>query len=79
MRLENGEFVITVKDDGPGIPAGAADKVFDPFFTTHEHSLGLGLPSALRIVTAHRGRIVLDGQSSEGASISVILPADPAP
>jgi signal transduction histidine kinase len=78
-EVENDHFVIAVKDYGQGIPPAAVDKIFDPFFTTREHSLGLGLPVALRIVTEHGGRIAVDCRESDGTCISVILPVGAAP
>ena len=73
-RSVGNQVVIAVEDNGRGIPAGAADRIFEPFFTTREHSLGLGLPAALRIVTEHGGKLQVDCWRSEGVCISVILP-----
>jgi signal transduction histidine kinase len=76
-RVADEKFIITVKDQGRGIPPAAVDKVFDPFFTTYEHSLGLGLPMAQRIVSQHGGQIKVDCQQRDGTCISVILPKSP--
>jgi two-component system sensor histidine kinase HydH len=69
------QVVVTITDQGRGIAPGTIDKIFDPFFSTHEHHLGLGLPLALRVVTEHGGRIVVDCNESEGTSVSIALPA----
>ena len=73
-RLDDGNAVITVKDQGRGIPAEVLDKIFDPFFTTRENNLGLGLAVALHIVTGHGGKIVVEPYSDKGACVSVMLP-----
>lgn len=76
-RVADEKFIITVKDHGRGIPPAAVDQIFDPFFSTYENSLGLGLPMARRIVTQHGGQIAVDCQQLEGTCISVILPSAP--
>jgi two-component system, NtrC family, sensor histidine kinase HydH len=73
-RTLDDQVVITITDQGQGIAPGAIDKIFDPFFSTHEHHLGLGLPLALRVVTEHGGRIAVDRNESEGTSVSIALP-----
>jgi signal transduction histidine kinase len=78
-RLEGSVVVITVKDSGKGIPAAERDKIFDPFFTTRHPSLGLGLPIALRVVTAHGGGMSVSGVPDRGTTVTVTLPVDPAP
>jgi signal transduction histidine kinase len=74
-RTVDNEVLITIADQGQGIAPGAIDKIFDPFFSTHEHHLGLGLAVALRIVTDHGGRIRVNCNGSEGTSVSITLPA----
>ena len=54
------KLIFRVKDYGLGIPAAAVDKIFEPFFSTRERSLGLGLPAALRVVKDHGGIILVD-------------------
>ncbi|MEQ8967966.1 MAG: ATP-binding protein [Azospirillaceae bacterium] len=67
--------VITVIDNGPGLPEGDRDALFRPFFTTKAKGLGLGLALARRIVEDHRGTIVAGPAPGGGARFSVHLPA----
>lgn len=67
---------IVVADDGPGVAADLADKVFDPLFTTKAAGKGTGVGLALcnRIVVSHGGSIHLDQRSSVGARFVIELP-----
>ena len=48
---------IAIADEGPGIPSEVREKIFIPFFTTKSRGSGLGLPTAKRLIEAHRGNI----------------------
>ena len=63
-------------DDGPGIPAGQLDKVFDPFFTTRgaKGGTGLGLSICHGIVAEHGGKIRARSKPGKGATFVVELP-----
>lgn len=54
-----GALQVVVADDGPGVPTGEREAVFDRFVSTDGGS-GLGLPIARGIVQAHGGRLVVD-------------------
>ena len=73
-RVENDQAVIRVRDYGAGIPSVLREKVFEPFFSTHEKSLGLGLPVARQIIAEHGGRIMLEPVSDSGTCVSMFLP-----
>ena len=66
---------ITVADDGPGISADPADQVFEPYMSTKETGLGLGLAICRRIVEAHGGQISAANRSAKGAVFTVHLPS----
>lgn len=65
---------ITVTDDGPGLPKDLADKIFDPYVSTKDTGLGLGLAICRRIVEAHGGRIAAQNAPAGGAVFVVELP-----
>ncbi len=71
------ELILTVEDDGPGIPAALHQSVFQPFFTTRSgNSTGLGLSVVSRIVALHQGRVELSNRATAGARFEIVLPAD---
>jgi signal transduction histidine kinase len=76
-RDHNPGFVlVTVKDNGPGIPKEIQEKIWVSFFTTKSGSggTGLGLSSVMRIVNQHGGNISLESEAGQGALFSVRLP-----
>jgi signal transduction histidine kinase len=77
VRAESDErFVrVTVADDGPGLPAEAAQEP-KPFFTTKPGGLGLGLPMSIKIVHLHQGQLRLLERTPRGLLVEVGLPLD---
>jgi signal transduction histidine kinase len=55
-----GDARITVDDDGPGVAADVATKIFDPYVTTKEHGTGLGLAIVKKTLLEHGGDVTLD-------------------
>ena len=77
-RDDNPNFVlVTVKDNGPGIPKEIQEKIWVSFFTTKGGSggTGLGLSSVMQIVNQHGGKISLESETGKGATFFVRLPA----
>jgi signal transduction histidine kinase len=66
--------VITVSDNGPGIPPEVTDRIFSPFFTTKPQGSGLGLAIVRKIVDAHDGRIDVGERPGGGTVFRVTLP-----
>jgi signal transduction histidine kinase len=69
---------LEVTDTGRGIGDEEAKKIFEPFYTTKEQGLGLGMPYAKKIIDQHAGTISLKSQPGEGTTISITLQAPPA-
>jgi signal transduction histidine kinase len=74
-RREEGRVLVSVTDQGCGIPADNVDKLFDPFFTTKTDGTGLGLSIVHRIVEAHDGLVYVDSTPGVGSSFTISLPA----
>jgi two-component system NtrC family sensor kinase len=76
---EDGGMVLTVADNGPGVPPEVRGRVFDPFFTTKPEGVGTGVGLSLcrSIVTAHGGVIALAETPGGGATIRIVLPPGP--
>jgi signal transduction histidine kinase len=69
-----GSVILTVSDDGPGVPEEISDRIFSPFFTTKPRGSGLGLSIVRKIVDAHEGRIDLQVGGGWGTTFRVTLP-----
>jgi PAS domain S-box-containing protein len=71
------DVVIDVDDNGPGIPAENADRVFEPLFSTKQvgPASGLGLPISRDLVEAMGGTLTLEGSPLGGARFRIRLPA----
>ena len=69
---------LRVEDDGPGIPTGCSERIFDPHFTTRERGTGLGLFLARRLATEHLGGNLelLGGTEDFGTSFQLSIPMD---
>jgi len=73
--IEDHSVCIQVGDRGTGISQDAIDSVFEPFMTTKEQGLGLGLSICRSIITAHGGRIWATNNPDQGATLHLSLPA----
>jgi signal transduction histidine kinase len=70
------KILISVKDNGNGIPQKVLDKIFQPFFTTKPtgQGTGLGLSLSYDIVKAHGGEIKVETKEGEGSEFIIVLP-----
>jgi two-component system, NtrC family, sensor kinase len=59
-RQENDATILTVEDNGPGVPVSEREKIFTPFVTSKAHGTGLGLALALQFAEEHQGTITCD-------------------
>jgi C4-dicarboxylate-specific signal transduction histidine kinase len=71
------EVQLSVTDHGPGIPADAIDRVFQPFVTSKQHGLGLGLAISRSIVASHGGRLWAVNNPSRGVTFHMATPRAP--
>jgi signal transduction histidine kinase len=73
---EAGSLIMSVADDGPGIPADLRPRVFDPFFTRREGGIGLGLTIVQQIVQVHHGEIWVTESRWGGACFNIRFDLD---
>lgn len=67
--------LISITDNGEGIPEENLDRIFDPFFTTKKGGTGLGLSICYGITQAHKGEIEVKSKLNQGTSAFVKLPS----
>jgi signal transduction histidine kinase len=65
---------VEIEDTGPGIDPKKADNIFDAFFTTKPHGMGLGLAICRMIVERHEGRLDVSSANPQGAIFRIMLP-----
>ena len=73
--LEDNRWIqLSIQDTGIGIPPEDMNKLFDPFFSTKEGGVGLGLSIAHRIIDQHRGKIQMESTPGQGTLFTLWLP-----
>jgi len=75
---DGGNVRLTVRDTGVGIAPEAADRLFDPLFTTKKEGMGIGLSVCRSIVEAHRGQLWAAANAGPGSSFVFSIPSDPS-
>jgi len=75
-KLENGQVLISISDQGIGIAKKDIKKIFDPLFTDKEDGVGLGLSLCRELVTRHGGTIEAKSERNQGTTIEIVLPAE---
>ena len=71
-------YVLTIQDNGKGIPSQEISAIFDPFFTTRAGGTGLGLFVVRQIMKAHHGSISVQSVVGKGTSIDLYFPLEEA-
>ena len=71
----DGALEVAVRDTGPGLPPGWAERIFQPFFTTKAQGMGMGLSLSLSIVKAHDGQLTAESSAEQGTIFRLVLPA----
>lgn len=78
LSVHTAEIIITVMDNGPGIPVAELENIFQPFYRVNSsigiNGFGLGLSLANRIIKLHKGRIDVHSPQGKGAVFIISLP-----
>jgi two-component system OmpR family sensor kinase len=80
LRMLEGNCVVDIDDDGPGIPEALQERVFEPFFRAERSrnrdtgGIGLGLTSVRSIIVDHGGTVTLRNRKDGGLRVVVALP-----
>ncbi len=72
--IQNNEVVINFSDTGIGIPQENLTKIFNPFFTTKDEGVGLGLTLVQEVIRCHKGKIEIESRVEQGTEVRVRLP-----
>ena len=72
---QNGSVEASITDDGPGISPDHLKCVFEPYFTTKEHGLGLGLPICSTIDRLPLGQLTFSNSNAGGVTAVISLPS----
>jgi len=82
-RTAKDSVQVMVKDNGSGMSADTINKIFNPFYTTKAHGIGLGLSIVYRLLESYDGRLDVQSQEGEGTTFTLYLkridpPSEPA-
>ncbi|MGM0853769.1 MAG: ATP-binding protein [Bacillota bacterium] len=70
----NKMFIISIQDQGVGIPPDRLKRLGEPFFTLKEKGMGLGLTISQKIIEDHKGSILIESEVNKGTKVEVTLP-----
>jgi signal transduction histidine kinase len=74
---KNNKCVVTIRDNGEGIPPEDINRIFEPYFSSKEKGIGLGLTSTQTIIYNHQGTINVESQLSKGTTFVVTFDFKP--
>lgn len=74
LLADSDQVVIEVADAGPGIDDEVADRIFEPFVSTKDTGIGLGLAVSRRIIQSHDGELGAENLAGGGAKFRIVLP-----
>ncbi|MGO9379882.1 MAG: ATP-binding protein [Dissulfurispiraceae bacterium] len=72
--IDKDVFVLSISDNGEGVAQENLPKIFEPFFSTREAGLGLGLPLTRRVIEEHGGRVDFKSEPSKGSEMIFTIP-----
>jgi nitrogen fixation/metabolism regulation signal transduction histidine kinase len=72
-RREDEKVIVSVEDNGCGIPEENLRRLFQPYFTTKKHGSGIGLALTERIISLHGGKILCESKVGEGTKFTILF------
>ena len=72
----NKKVVITISDNGIGIPKDKLEQIFEPNFTTKNSGMGLGLTMVKKMIEEYKGEISVKSDEGKGTKFTIILPTN---
>lgn len=79
LRPQQNNIRVEFADTGPGIAPETLGQIFEPYFSTKETGIGLGLALTRKLIEDHGGQILVQSELGEGTTFTVIMPREPAP
>ena len=73
-KIENGDFLFFISDEGDGVSEEIIENIFNPFFSTKSSGSGLGLAISKNIIEAHNGLIEVENMLPKGAKFTINIP-----
>jgi signal transduction histidine kinase len=73
-NIDRGQVRVTIADTGTGIDPDKMEKVFDPFFSTKPHGMGMGLSISRSIIQSHGGRLWVTANDGPGITTQFTIP-----
>jgi two-component system, cell cycle sensor histidine kinase and response regulator CckA len=79
VRVEDDRALLSVSDEGPGMPPDVQERAFEPFFTTKEPGTGTGLGLAVvhGVAVEAGGSVQIDSEPDRGTTVTIVLPLHP--
>jgi signal transduction histidine kinase len=77
LRPQRSHIRFEIVDTGHGIAPEALEHIFEPYFSTKETGIGLGLPLTRKLIEDHSGRIAVTSEIGMGTTFTVVLPREP--
>jgi C4-dicarboxylate-specific signal transduction histidine kinase len=72
----DGQACVSIQDSGIGVDAELMSRLFEPFFTTRPHGIGMGLPISRSIIETHGGRLWAESTENQGSVFQFTLPIE---
>ena len=76
---EDGRIAVVVSDNGPGVAARDIEQVMEPLYSSKVYGVGLGLPTAKKIMEKHGGELIMEANDGGGARVYLWLSAEQVP